>query len=232
MTSPGSIWPSGTLLGGLPESVREGLLRCGVHRTYPDGSILVRQGEIAPVVHLLLQGTVKETKDSMNGAVMLQGIRVGGDLVGEAALFGRNQPATLTTCRQTLTMTIPGDELYAYLGDYPEAWAAVAQMLSDRLDWANQRRLDFFAYTTTVRLAGLLVQLADRYGSDDGSGTWDLGVRISQDELGSIIGAGPDSITKALRELRERGLVRTRYRNIGILDPARLRAWADDAALW
>ena len=99
-------------------------------------------------------------------------------------------------------------------------------MIADRLDWANRRRLDFASYDVPVRLARVMVELVDRHGyrSPDG---YELGVWISQAELGKLISAKEDAVRKAMRRLKDEELVVARYRRVVITDLAGIRAFAD-----
>ena len=49
---------------------------------------------------------------------------------------------------------------------------------------------------------------------------------LSQPELGSLIGASKESAAKAVKQLREMGLLETGYRRIIVLDSGRLRSFA------
>lgn len=149
-----------------------------------------------------------------------------GDIVGEIAVLGRRpRTATVTTCSPLIGHPIPVDVFLSYLARRPQAWHAVSLMIADRLDWANLRRLDFAGHDVTVHIARVIVAVLDLYGQRS-SNTGELGVSLSQQELGSLVGAGKDAAAKATRRLREMGLIETRYRTIFVRDLAGLRAAA------
>jgi CRP/FNR family transcriptional regulator, cyclic AMP receptor protein len=51
-------------------------------------------------------------------------------------------------------------------------------------------------------------------------------VRLSQQEIGELIGASRESVARALTTLREHKLVETGHRSVTVLDPDALRSRA------
>src|SRR5580704_5253282 len=113
----------------------------------------------------------------------------------------------------------------SFMARRPQAWHAVSLMIADRLDWANHRRIDLAGYDVTVQIARVIIHLLDLYGHRF-SNTGELDVRLSQPELGSLVGASKEAAAKAMRRLREMGLIETGYRAIIVRDVAGLRAAA------
>jgi CRP/FNR family transcriptional regulator, cyclic AMP receptor protein len=216
-------WPEGTVMSRLDERTGNELLALAPGISYRAGVVLTNQGSRDERVYLLEPGPktsacVKVTACLANGAETLLGIRVGGDLVGElAAITHRTQSATAVTCSTVLAHAMTGDDFLGFLSRYPCAWEAVTLMIADRLEWANRRRLDYAGHDARVHLARVLVELVRRYGHR-GAGGYELGVSLSQPELGKLIGVGQDAVGLAVRELRDAGLVRTRYRGVVVCD--------------
>ena len=114
----------------------------------------------------------------------------------------------------------------AFLGRRPEAWKAVSRMIADRLEWADRRRIDYAGHDVTVHIARVIADIFDLYGYSSPAGN-ELGVSLSQPELGSLAGASKEAAAKAMRRLREMGLIETRYRRIIVRDVGRLRSAAE-----
>ena len=105
--------------------------------------------------------------------------------------------------------------------------AQVTATVGRRLRWANERRSEFSAFPVHLRLARVLSEIAISCGEAVGEGL-QIGVGLSQTELATLVGAREDTVQRALRLLRERGLLRTGYRRIVVLDEPGLRALADE----
>ncbi|MBB6174599.1 CRP-like cAMP-binding protein [Nocardiopsis mwathae] len=226
-------WPAGTFMSRLGEAARADLLGLTQTRTYPTGTALLRQGHVENTVYVLRSSQpgdsacVKVTSRLPNGVETLLAVRVSGDVVGEMGpLRGSAPMATVTTCSPTIAQAIPTPVFMNFLDRNRDAWGVIGSVLGDRLEWAERRRTDFAVYEVPVRLARVLVDLVDRHGAmtDDGL---DLGVRLSQAELGRLIGAREDAVGQAVRRLREDGYIRSRYRKVTVIDLDGLRAFAD-----
>ena len=228
-----SRWPARTLMSRLDPQDADELLHLAAGSIYARGAVLIRQGATGGHVYLLepaprgASACVKVTATSENGVETLLGIRAAGDIVGEIAVLGeRPRTATVTACSPLIGHPIPGDAFLSFLARRPRAWHAVSLMIADRLDWANHRRLDFAGHDVTVHIARVIVAILDLYGQTSWN-AGELGVSLSQPELGSLVGASKEAAAKAVRRLREMGFIETGYRTIIIRDVAGLRAAAE-----
>ncbi|MEU4823043.1 Crp/Fnr family transcriptional regulator [Actinomadura sp. NPDC023710] len=208
------------------------LLKMGQIRAFPARHILVRQGDPTGSVWLLLDALVKVTAQTENGRQALLALRVSGDLIGEmAVLDGAPRSATVVTCGRVTVSQIRGLVFLEFLRRRPAAALALTHMTSERLRWSNQRRLDFASYDASRCLARVLLALVERHGLPISTGT-DLGIPLTQAEIGGLIGAKENTVHKALRELAALGLVTSPgRRRLIIHDLRRLAAFAD-LPLW
>jgi CRP/FNR family transcriptional regulator, cyclic AMP receptor protein len=221
----GSPWPASTLLDRLPPGDRDAMIALGLKTSFRPGERIMRQGDPRGPVYLLLGGRkgttacVKVTATTDNGTDALLGIRVTGDVVGELAALRDpgHRSATVTTCSETTTAKIPYQDFLAFLDRRPACWKAVTGNLTERLDWANRRQLDFAGYEVRHRLARVIVELARRHGYETEQGRR-LGVQLSQEELGMLVGAKKDAAKKAMRELGKLRVVSSGYRRVIVHD--------------
>ncbi|KNB50216.1 Crp/Fnr family transcriptional regulator [Streptomyces caatingaensis] len=228
-------WPERSLLGMLPEPARRELLGLGVEVRYDTGDVLLSEGARDRHVLLLLSGFAKVTATLENGQVTLLAVRVGGETVGEmAAVDGAGGPgdavprsATVTACGPLAARLLQPAVLRELLMRRPEVGLALTRIVSDRLRWANRRRMEFRGYPVKVRLARLLLELAAAYGQPGEGGGVVMGCGLTQPELAALTGAAETTVHKGLRELREEGLLETGYRSTTLRDLARLRRVAE-----
>jgi CRP-like cAMP-binding protein len=222
------------LLARLDPRAREGLFKLSPAKRYPVRTVLLRQGDDATRHAFVFREVrprgapcVKITARLPNGTQSLLGIRLCGDIVGElAALHGSPRTATAITCSEVVAHVVSGDDLKSFLDRYPDAWTAVSNTIADRLAWANQRRLDFTGYPVPVRLARILLCLSDQHGFPVEEGRA-LGVTLSHEELGMLIGAGRDAVGQAVAKLKRVQFIKSSYRAIIITDLSGLRAYAE-----
>ncbi|HTJ33084.1 MAG TPA: Crp/Fnr family transcriptional regulator [Dactylosporangium sp.] len=220
-------WNPRTFLGALPEATAKELIGLSVQRQFAPGRVVLREGDRDTHLELILSGFVKVTT-SVDGFETLLGIRAPGELVGEVgALTGAPRNATVTACGRVDAGVLNRAEFEAFLRRHPGAAALVTTSLADQLRWANRRRTDFAVYPAHVRLARLLVEIAELCGRPAPGGGVEIGVPLSQPELATMIAIAQATVQKAIQELRRRGLLSTGYRRLTILDPAGMRTLAE-----
>lgn len=224
-------WLRGTYLSRLSPAVGGKLLKLGTTRRIPLGDQLIRQGERESDIFLLTAASstgsacVKVSVTSADGSSVLLAIRMRGDVVGEGAGFRSDgtRGATVTACSDIRVQSITREKFDGFLQEHAEAALALCALLTERQDFANRRRLDFAAFNVQIRLARLIHELALTYGIPSGAGGAKLDFELSQEELGKLIGAKPDSVNKALGMLRAEGLIQTRYLGVSVPDLVTLR---------
>lgn len=222
-------WPTSSLLGGLAPAARERLLALGAQVRYPADRVLMRESERTTFVLILLDGVVKATGRTHDGRDALLAVRMGGDLVGEfAGVDGRPRSATVTTCGPVAARSVTrGDFLDCTQRD-PRIAHAVNASIVTKLRVANSRmhRLHRVRRRDPAG-AGAAPDRVDVRGT----GRRGAVIRwpITQPELATLSGAAEPTVHKALRRLRETGVVSTGYRTIRVEDLALLSSIAFDA---
>jgi CRP-like cAMP-binding protein len=195
----------------------------GIQRSVSAGHPILREGVLESHVIVLDNALTKVTVSMADGRQALLAIRVSGDIVGEiSALNGTPRSATVTTCRTSTIRIIRRNEFRAFLRSQPDAAMEIAGIVADRLRWANRRRVDFASYPVKVRLARVLCELAAAYGHREQDGIV-VDIQLSQSELATLCGAAEISLQKALKELRDAGVIWTGYRQVVVRDASALQ---------
>jgi CRP/FNR family cyclic AMP-dependent transcriptional regulator len=217
-------WSPGSFLTGLSADRERALLALGVRRTLPSGRVLFRQGDPDTThIEILLRGYVKVTTVE-EGVESLLSVRGPGDLLGETAtLTGSPRTATVRASGPVVAVVITRADFRRFLDRHPDVAVMMAATMASRLRWANRRRSEFTAYSADVRLARLLLDLGATYGEPVPEGIR-LGALLSQPELATMVGIAEATAQKAFSDLRRRGIIKTGYRRIVILDLDALRA--------
>jgi CRP-like cAMP-binding protein len=171
---------------------------------------------------VLLDGLVKIHIADPNGFSGVMALRRRGDIVGEfGALTGEPRTASVVAATSVWGGVISGQELSRLVETYPTLSHEIIRLQGLRLEWANQRRVDFAALPARRKIARVLAELALEV-ADEGSR-----IHLSQSELASLVGVRLNTAEEALRHLAKRGLVVRRYRSIVVPDAGRLRAFAE-----
>ncbi|MEV0704925.1 Crp/Fnr family transcriptional regulator [Saccharopolyspora sp. NPDC050389] len=215
-------WPEETLLGKLDPKSRAVLLGLGSKKSYEAGETLLAQGVPASHVVLLLRGIAKVTAGQENGTETLLAVRFGGDLVGEmGVLEERERSATVTACCHTVARRIEAAELERFLNLHPKVSIQITRMISERLRWANERRLDFAAHNAKTRVVRVLAQIAETYGHHYRSAE-PREVPLRQEDLAALASTSLRITQDTLRELEDMNAVQRGYRKVLITNTSRL----------
>ncbi|MEU5643442.1 Crp/Fnr family transcriptional regulator [Streptomyces milbemycinicus] len=215
-----------SFLGRLHGRVRTDMLKLGTRRHFSPEEILIREGDRSHYVVLLHSGFAKVTAGLENGREALLAIRAGGDIVGEmAALDDAPRSATVTACGEISASVVEYNDLQLFLRRHSDAAMTLTGMVVEKLRWANRRRVEFGSLPVKARLARVLSELAISHGHPVRRSLV-IGIALSQPELAALTGSSEVTVHKALRELRQEGLLATGYRRITVLDLSGLRRTA------
>lgn len=216
-TPPGSSEPT-TFLRSIPASAVADLRARGREQRYRVGQTLLREGEAPSFVAVILDGTVKIAAIGADGADSLLAMRGPGSIIGEFAAIDRTvRSATVTAIRPVRALLVPCAAFESFLSEQPAAALALLRLVVARLRDSDRLRVEFGTLEVQARLARRLLELASDHGELDGGGAA-MVVDVTQDDLAGIVGASRQSIARALRELREAGIIATGRRNITIVD--------------
>lgn len=196
---------------------RRDLSARGSAKKYQPGSTICVQGDLATHVFVLLDGWAKVISVTDEGHETVLALRGNGDVVGEASgeTTGRRN-ATIKAITTVDALLIAFDAFTRFLDTERAADRAFRHMMTRR--WTDADMLLRLRAVTVgaQRLARLLVELAGQYGIAV-EGAIEIALPLSQEELASLAGTSRATVTRALKEWRQRGLIRTSQRQRHII---------------
>lgn len=211
----------------LLEPDRRALLETGRRRDFQAGDALMRDGAPADSAIVLLAGLAKVHKVTSGGVDVILGLCGPGDLLGEiSAVRQAVRSASVTALDPIEALVLPVPDLRGFLSRHPRAALALLDLALARLYVADARRIEFSSSESLARVTSRLVELAERFGRELKPGQLEVAMPFSQEELASWSASSRESTARALRTLRELGLIETHRLAITVLDPDRLRAHA------
>jgi CRP/FNR family transcriptional regulator, cyclic AMP receptor protein len=211
----------------LDAAERAALLSAGRGRHWERGELLVRAGEAADSAIVLHGGLVKIHKASGSGEEVVLGISGPGDLMGEiVAVRHAARSASATALEDVDGVVISVAALRSFLAAHADAALALLDLTLRRLYVSDARRLEFATGGSLARVASRLVELTERFGAARPDGSLEVGLPINQEELASWSASSRESTARALRTLRELGLIETSRLRLIVRDLERLRSHA------
>jgi CRP/FNR family transcriptional regulator, cyclic AMP receptor protein len=197
------------------------LLSSGAPRFHEPGTILLRQGEAATHVLVLVAGRIKASRTSADGSVLVLGVRGPGEILGDlAVLGGERRSATITAMDRCETRVIAADRFLLLVRSLGLESQLLRHMMA-RIREGEAWRAELALLAAGPRLARTLMRLT--IPSPDGV----TDVSLDQAELGQAAGLSRSTVAAELARLRELGVVTTTRRRIVVTDLSRLQTLAE-----
>lgn len=216
-----------SFLDALPAQDRTALIRLGTPRRYAPGDVLMRERDRTSFVVAILRGWATVSVDTERGGRLILAVRGAGSVVGDLAAVDRGpRSATITALGPLDTLVIPGDRFRGFLATHPAANGPIMRQLSSRLRSSDGERRALASENVLRRLAARIVELSDRAGASAEGGGVAIALPMPQHDLAAAIGTTREAVAKALRLLREQGVVSTAHRRLVVENPALLRLLA------
>jgi CRP-like cAMP-binding protein len=205
-----------------PEDAEE-LLRRVRRRKIARSQPILRAGAAGEDVVVVLSGRVRLVAYGAERREVVLAIRGEGELLGEmAALGGQRRTATAIALDEVEAGVLHGDEFRTFLRDRPDAGLVLIRMLVRRLSQTSRDLAALATQDSVGRVAKRLLDLAADHGVPSSVGTR-IELSLTQDELARWTGATRETVSRALRLMRQLGWVSTDNRTITVLDTEALR---------
>jgi len=216
-----------SLFAGLPVDQIGALEAMTQRRWFKRGEVIVHKGDPGDTLFVILQGQVKIVLPAESGEEALLAVLDEGEFFGELSLIdGEPRSATIVASEPTETLVLHREGFLQVLSGSPDLAMHMLRALSRRLREADEFVEDAVFLDVPGRLAKKLLQLAKSpdeggYGRPGLGGTM-IGLRLTQQELATMVGATRESVNKHLRAYRARGIIDIEHQHIIILKPADL----------
>lgn len=204
------------LLGSIPlfaELSEEQLAKVAglaVVKNFSAREAVVHQGDPARSLFAIVRGRLKVASSGPDGRDVVLGIMSEGEVFGEVALLdGGLRSATCTAMEPCELLAIDRMEFMALLEQSPAIAVKLLQVLGARVRRLSQRSEDTALLDVPSRLARVLLDLAERFGEKRGAPVPGIVItlKLSQQELGDMVGATRESVNKNLGDWTRQGLL-------------------------
>lgn len=187
---------------------------------------LFRKGDDGSQAYVIISGRLKISSAGEDGKETVLRIMDPGEVVGEMAMLdGVPRSATATALEPCEFLVIQRRDLIPFLERHPRTAIKLLEAQMARVRALSAQLEDRVFLNLPSRLAKKLLALSDNYGVERPDGiTIDL--KLSQGELGEMVGTSRESINKQLRAWTEDGVVKSEKGYITIRDPDALEELA------
>jgi CRP-like cAMP-binding protein len=213
------------LLTRLAEEDLRALAARGKVQRHPAGAVIFQEGDPGDSLHIVIEGDVRIAVLSGSGEEATVAMLGPGEFVGDLALLdGRPRSATAIASRPTKTLVVTRDDFARWLGQRPRAALALLEALSLRVRRTDEALADLAFLGLPQRLAKRLLMLASGRSGGAAPG---VRLRVTQSELGSMLGVSRESVNKQLNRFARQGWIALGRGSVTLHD---IEALHDEAA--
>lgn len=219
-----------SLFGRLTEAQLQTIEQRSRIRKFPKGSSVYLPADVADSAFLLADGRVRLCSTTPEGKQSILAFIEPGELFGELSLIEvaeREERAEAVT--NSTIVLIPGDILRSMMEQSAQLAIGVTKLIGLRCKRVERRLRSLLFRNNRDRLTHLLTELAEQYGNPTREGV-ELGIRLSHQDLASIIGATRETVTTLLGEMQSEKLLRIQRQKLVLLDIPRLNAELNGSA--
>ena len=187
-------------------------------RKYSAGEVIMREGEHYEVLYFVISGLLKLFATSVEGREFIVRLVYGGDSVNDDTLFdGGSSLLNAMTMSPVVLYGLYQQDLGKILRAHPQVNTSIAEVFAARQRYLVRLTTELVFKNATGRLARLLLEREKLMHAR----TKEL--RVTQQEMASMIGTVREIVSRSLRELEVMGAISLRHNQIIITNRDLLR---------
>lgn len=209
-----------SLLALLSSPERAWLAGEGRRRSFADGAFIHDRGDPHPEMAIVVSGRVRLVRLRQSGREGMVSTIGPGQHFADVLMFGKQVRTHRAIASGPTELDLYDQAAFERIIQRPEIVRALYQVTAQRLTGAMNMLDDVRSLPREAHLVKLLLHLHGRNGGG--------AIPCVQDDLAGLLGITTMTVAKSLRTLRDAGLIETGYRQVRVLDAARLRIWLDE----
>jgi CRP/FNR family transcriptional regulator len=187
------------------------------------GEHLFRAGDPFDSLYAFHSGFFKSYVVTNSGRTQVTAFPMAGDIAGMDGIGSETHVQNLVALEVGEVCVVPYARLQELIGSYSKLQHQVNRIMSGEI----VRKQDLMTLLGTLdgeaKVAEFLLSLASRFAVRGYSST-EFNLRMSRSEIGSYLGLTLETVSRIVSKLQRLGLIRTKGRAVGIVDPKGLRA--------
>lgn len=193
-------------IGLADEDIGE-MMAVAKRRTFRSGEVIFHRDDPGTVLYVIKEGKVKISLISPDGQEISLVVFGKGECFGEFAILdGLPRSADAIALERVECYTLQRSDFHKTIAKNPKIAIQVMEVLSKRIRTTNQMVEDLIFLDVYGRVAKKLLELADTHGTRVDSGIR-IEVRLTQQELASMVGASRESVNKVMGYFTEKNFI-------------------------
>ena len=200
------------LFAGLSAEEIEAIETHAVLRTFRKNTVFIHKGEESSRLYLIVSGKVKVFVSDEYGREKVLSMQGPGDHLGELSLLAdSSRTASAMTLEDSSFLVLSKTAFLECLGRNPRIALNLIRILVERVSRLTEEVSGLALGDVYSRLVRLLQEQGREEGAELITG------RLTQQEMGSMVGASREMVSMLLRDLRAGGYIAVKNKRISIL---------------
>lgn len=209
----------------LTASERAGFLALSRRHELKRNQIIFNEGELASSCFYIEKGVLKACRTTPGGRDSILFIRGQGDIFGLAELVNKGARKHFTSAMTpSIVHELSEEGFERILMSSPVLTRRMMAVMGRRVRFLNEQMQDLMSKDVAERLLKLLACLGyeQLLAALPENRPAPLGLRLTQEEMGAMIGSCQQTISTTLRNLEQRGFISMKGRSIVMENPKAL----------
>ncbi|MEJ1994361.1 MAG: Crp/Fnr family transcriptional regulator [Limibacillus sp.] len=217
---------SSFVFAGMPGELLDEVAAACRTRSVEAGAFVFHLGDPGDALFGVISGSVRIWIPGTRGRELTVTHMEEGDIFGEIALLdGLDRTANANALTATQLLVLERPLFLEIMRREPDLSLHVIELLCEKLRGEIIRSTEDIFLELKVRLAKRLLALMMGYGKPE-AGSGDLVLRISQEELGNMLGVSREAVNKQLNLWARQDILSIRHGKITLHDQAALESAA------
>ena len=187
-----------------------------VPRVYDKGQMILLEESMGETFFIITQGAVKVTRLSADGREVILAILGESDFFGEMSLLdGEGRSANIVANEDAKVLTLSRNDFLDCLESYPKIAIALLEELATRLRKSDQQIESLSLSDSEHRIGIALIRLAGELGTIKQGHVTVKNLPYQQD-IANMAGTSRETVSRTLKLLEDKKLVRRENRNLTI----------------
>lgn len=194
-------------------------------REYPKNSVILFEDDPGDALYIVSTGQVKVVLIGEDGREVILSVLSDGDFFGEMAIIDDEpRSAHVIAMKDSHLLVLRREAFQAQLEHHPKIALKLLRVLVQRLRRADEKIGGLVLLDVNGRVARLLLDLAEESGGPK------ITRRLTHHTIAQMIGSSRETVSRAMRELVDRGFIEVSRREITIRQRDSLHSLAGSKA--
>lgn len=220
--------PSRGFFCNLQKPTLQNLDSLKISNLYPRGSVLFIEGQPSQGVYILCQGRVKLSTCSPDGKVIILQIAEPGEVLGLSAVVSDSPfEATAEVVEPCQVNFVRKSDFLRFLQQNTDACLSAVKQLSQNYQTAHLQICSLgLSHSVADKLAKLFLSWCNSNGNGslNGNGMVRLKISYTHEEIAEMIDTSRETVSRLLKNFRERKLISLKGADLVIHDKKKLEA--------